>query len=743
MLGLLGLLLVGPAPAQAAAPVRRSGPLVSSGGDPVTTGLRVLMTSISPSSLTPSSPVTVTGSIQNLDASAWTDLKVYLVMGSTPLTSAEALHDELTSPADSYSGDRIIDPGLFAELGDLPPGASRAYTLQVPFGSLGLLAPTPGVYPIGVHVIATDSHGIRNPVEATGRARSFIPLMPTVDPASRQPGQPTGQLLSTTSLSVVLPVRDPVVRSADGSYEDTAAILADISPGGRLRNLLDLAGSTGGVSISLLVDPAFLDAVRTLATGETGPPSGRAGGPAGSPATGAPTSPAASGGTASTLPTGTDTGANSASAPQLVAQNFLAAFRAVASHSTLLVEGYGGSDLVSLSLAGDRGLMHVARRISAHSLAAYGFSGAAVSTPVAVDAAALGDVHPRSLQLLGSDQVKGWTLTDGPGALLRTGGGALPVLIADSSLVQGGPAPGPTDTPLQVRQRLLSETALLALGHQPTSEAVAPSLLFFPGDSWDPGAGQQAAEFLPGLAASWITATNPLAQTPGRADPTTHMVAAAAPAVPAGIGAPLPAELLAAAGSIRRRAAKLASLTGGGHELLDYYEQSAALLTGAHWRTDPVGAQAVAQATASALSAQLDRVSVTSPDFVTLSSSSGRFPVTITNGLDRPVTVGVSFDDDSGILQIDDVRPIAIPPHQSETTTVDVNAPGIGVTGVTASLVTPAGQSFGTPATFTLRSSVVGVVIWIAMGAAAAFMLLVIVRRVVRRVRSPRAARPA
>jgi hypothetical protein len=48
---------------------------------------------------------------------------------------------------------------------------------------------------------------------------------------------------------------------------------------------------------------------------------------------------------------------------------------------------------------------------------------------------------------------------------------------------------------------------------------------------------------------------------------------------------------------------------------------------------------------------------------------------------------------------------------------------------LTARMVTPDGQAFGTPAVFNVRSSRVGVALWIAIGLAAAFVVVALVRR--------------
>jgi len=57
--------------------------------------------------------------------------------------------------------------------------------------------------------------------------------------------------------------------------------------------------------------------------------------------------------------------------------------------------------------------------------------------------------------------------------------------------------------------------------------------------------------------------------------------------------------------------------------------------------------------------------------------------------------------------------------------------------------VAPNGRTFGRPATFNLRSSVVGAVIWIAFGAGGLFLVLLVVRRLGRRIVASRRSQVA
>ena len=92
------------------------------------------------------------------------------------------------------------------------------------------------------------------------------------------------------------------------------------------------------------------------------------------------------------------------------------------------------------------------------------------------------------------------------------------------------------------------------------------------------------------------------------------------------------------------------------------------------------------------LVSELHRVSLDGPAFVTLSSSRGRFGVTITNGLDQPVTVGVRVSAAADGLMFDTGDPVTVGPGERQTVTVDTQVGDNRVTRARAYLVTPGGE---------------------------------------------------
>jgi hypothetical protein len=78
---------------------------------------------------------------------------------------------------------------------------------------------------------------------------------------------------------------------------------------------------------------------------------------------------------------------------------------------------------------------------------------------------------------------------------------------------------------------------------------------------------------------------------------------------------------------------------------------------------------------------------------------------------------------------------VTVGPGERQTVIVDARVGGNRVTSARAYLVAPGGERFGQKLSFSVRTSVVGVVIWVVVGVAALLLLVAIVRRIVLRVR--------
>ena len=98
----------------------------------------------------------------------------------------------------------------------------------------------------------------------------------------------------------------------------------------------------------------------------------------------------------------------------------------------------------------------------------------------------------------------------------------------------------------------------------------------------------------------------------------------------------------------------------------------------------------------------------TGTDFVTLSGGSGTLTVTLVNGLDQPITVGLRSRTDSPDVKIETSDPVEPRPRQRTTIRLAGAPAASGVHEVTLFPVTDRGRAAGQPFTFSLRTSQVG-----------------------------------
>jgi hypothetical protein len=209
--------------------------------------------------------------------------------------------------------------------------------------------------------------------------------------------------------------------------------------------------------------------------------------------------------------------------------------------------------------------------------------------------------------------------------------------------------------------------------------------------------------------------------------------------------AELPADYLAAVAALKERIRVRADLStdppassapGGpdGLALAVLRTESAA------WRTELPTARAAVAALVRNLDTQIGSVHIASTGTVTLSSSRGRFPLTVQNGLDEAVTIQVDLRPrNPARLRMSDVPAVSIPAGQLATVNVEAQAGSNGTFLVDVRLTTASGAIVGAPLTLTLRATEYDTVAWIVIMVAAGLLFLASATRIVRRVLRARA----
>ncbi|SDS88034.1 hypothetical protein SAMN04488570_2934 [Nocardioides scoriae] len=694
-------------------------PTDSSAGE--ATPLTVELASLSPSVLPRRGAVRMQGTVTNSSEEEWSDVNVAPFSSTTPMTTRDEVALAAQTDEAATVGERLDDAGTFVSLGDLAPGERLSFSLRVPVSELPISG-DPGVYWIGVHALGTSSAG-RDSV-ADGRARTFVPLV------SRARARAT-----RVPVSVVLPLREPARRAADASLAAPQRWVRLTGDTGRLARLADFADSAGDDPLTWVADPAVLDAVGDLAQGnpslslggrrrvadpddgdgsDGGSDGGSGGGSAsGSPSPSASPTPRGDGDAGAGIPSEADSQAARALLTQLV--------DSLREHD-LLTLGYADPDAAGLARR-SVGLLERSWRLAARRMGARDLEGPLVVAPPSgfFDSDLLGRL-PSDAELLLGDNAE----LDAPVASRTVEGQRL--TLTDARASSGGPAPtSPTD-PLALRQRLLSETALEAgSGADPR-----PVVLALP-ERWDPGARWREADFFGGLDVPWLR----LAPLP-RGE-TTYDAALPYPrseeddeirATSIDVARGLVGAALVLDGMLANDNDVLDRLLGASLQSVSYAARSARGAT---------AAQAIAMRDAA--QREIDRVAVTGTDFVTLSSGAGEVTVTLVNGLEQPVTVGLRAATD-GEVSVETPDPVDLGPGQRYTMRLPVRSPE-GVHSVTLQPVTLSGADAGQAFTFALRTSQVGIFIWVVIAAGGLLLAVMIARRIVLRVREHRWRRAA
>ena len=633
--------------------------------------LTVSIQSLTPARLGSGTTVTMTGTVTNHDAHAWAKVQAYLVIPTVPFTTRAQVEDAIDN-GNAYTGARVIDPGTFDDMGDLAPKQSRQFTVKVPYAQLGISG-AEGIYPVGVQILGTDTDGDRS-TDAIARATTFLPLV-------------SGGHQKIPA-SVIWPFLMPDQRGIDGDYADPEGLLAAVSTGGRLRNLLDLAASTGGTASTALIDPALLVGVDDLSRGRR-------------------------------MPDGVDL----TDAQKAEAKRFLDELLAFARRQGCWVLGFDRPDVLALSQSGalEAPLKAAVGRATDSALTTYQLFGRGASWPSmrGVTTRLLRDLRGSgdSPVIVTSDALPDWDRRQGSIVKYPTPGGPMPLLVTD---VLDAGVPG-QDSVVTLRQRILSEAALATLQREidPKSRADAITMVdprWNPGTQWANGRLSAAFDspFTSGTSLESVL-TRPLTTYDGKVAPAKDRALSRAQ--------------LEAAADIVARGSALSSVIPQSTTVDNALAQDVASVLGIRWRTDPRRGTAIAEHLAREADAELRKITIKAPPSVTLSSSKGGFPITIRNGTQEPIRVGVSLDSSNPALSVPDVKPIDIAAGERRTLTVDIDLGRQNTTSLTARLKSTDGTAIGQPDEFNVRSSKIGVVLWVAMGLAVLLVLAALVRR--------------
>jgi hypothetical protein len=651
--------------------------------------LKVVITKVGDGTIQQGRRLVVHGAVFNPGSTHWLDAQAYLQISPQPATTAAQLQQFARASEDPAQGNLIDGYGLFDEtMGNVPPGHRVPFTLRVPYNDLGISGDA-GVYLVGVKVVAGTSAG-RDPNDAA-HASTLMPLLP---------GGATPAPAQTVTL---LPLAAPVKRLSEGAFADDS-LRTLIAANGRLSRVLDWALLAPPETVQIVIDPALLTAVTDMSDGYR---------------------------VQAADPTRPDIAGQGSAEAQQWLQKFDAVRQAqfvmfmpwgVPAVNSLLAHRVPGPVIASVAASQAYRDRHARRDFVAGWLT-NGSSGIRAVTVLQHFGVDLQIVSQASLPGLASYAAPGGYLPSQ--VMVSAKGRQIPLMVAATDLA--GLPTTPTTSALQFRQRLIADAAVRSLDGR--TDVITVTALPF---TWNPGPVKPFQGLARAFALPVVVAQSAIGALDGR--PATPYHGAVRPSSTAFNA--LSTSVIEKVHDLRMSGGNLAAILNSANATHEF-ERVFAMSGSAEWRVFPrIGVQLIT-AQAADDRAALAKVTITGPPFVAMSSNSGRFPLTVTNGLGRPITVTITVKPADPGLSIEQIAPFQLDAGQRRDVQVVTTAAGSGVTSVRARLATPPpdGARFGRPWRFDVRSTQIGLVIWIVMGVGGAILFIAAGYRILNRIR--------
>ncbi|MSS44629.1 hypothetical protein FYJ43_00805 [Cutibacterium sp. WCA-380-WT-3A] len=213
--------------------------------------LKVTITSVTPPTGDPKTPITIRGTVTNTSSVSMTWVQASFWRSQDEINDTRDLSDLLAAPTTVPVGMRWYKEPKEASISNITdpeanqtfkPGDTGSFTVTGTPAQMGMTSPN-AVYAVGVHVQATPGNQARRTV---GRARVLTVLSDTH---------------TSANLTPVIVLSAPPSRRIDGSFTDES-LSDDI-----VERLIPLAEAAHTRDATVLVDPSLIDDARAMAAG--------------------------------------------------------------------------------------------------------------------------------------------------------------------------------------------------------------------------------------------------------------------------------------------------------------------------------------------------------------------------------------------------------------------------------------------------------------------------------------------
>jgi hypothetical protein len=633
--------------------------------------LTVSIDAVNPSFATPTSTITVSGTLTNLTGSPMQGIQVQLLSDQAWFTTRQ---DMATYAAGGSLGYMFPQPefgAVFLVHGTLHGGATVRWSASFKAANAGYS--NFGVYPLEAQAQSANGVTIGAP------ERTFLPYWP---------GKGSANPLDTAWLWPLIdqPQRDPCDQTLA-----TDALASSLTTGGRLGTLLAVGQQWAQRDhLTWAVDPALLSDAEVMTRGYA------VGGDAS--CVGAPHKPASK-----------------------AATNWLTRLRTGTAGEPMFLTPYANVDVAALSHAGLDEDLRTAYQLGesvAHQILSRPFGtngvGAGDGGSPAVAWPAGGEADASMLTSLARDGgISSVVLSSGElpstdaqydnalGSAATGSGTSMPVLLADSGLtgILGSASAGSsTATQFTAEQDFLAQTAMISA--EVPFYKTTRTLVIAPPQSWDPSAAEAASLLSMTSSAPWLSKVSLSTLATAAGQLRTHTTVPSYRLTSTELSGGYLNEVKSVDANLTMYEDMLYQPSAG---LLRTLEEAAVATESTAWRGADNGTGTTALNKLNAyLTYWEDKVQIlagTKP--LLLAGPSGPAPVSVQNTGKLPVQVKVEAIPESSELTVTNVdRLITIQPGQTQIVTMTVHSADLGTTTVQLQLAT----ANGTPLTWTTQS---------------------------------------
>lgn len=691
---------------------------VGSGSTPTPSGpapvytLQIALTSMTPSVVTPTSTLTIKGTITNTGTTLVQNAEIRLLVHHSPLIT-RALVQEWGAGQILDVGGRILDAQADLPV-DLPAGGTVPFTITAPADRLGL---SMAYASIGTTLEALGDDGSIYGTHRLGLLRTYLTWQAKA-------------AYTPLKLSWLFPLSGGPT-STTGGRPSSQQLATALAPGGALQNLLTaVRAAPAGAPVTLAIDPALLADLRAdQATTNAGPTSGAGSGVA--PAS--PPNPTTGSGGSPAAPT----------AGQTVSAYLAALKTALAGHRVLQLP-YGDPDLAALG--DDKGGTLLSAATAAAGSADTGLIhqilGVTPTTGVAWPSGGYAD--GATLTALRKAQYSSVVLSAGsrpptpggdadvttPSGLASLSGGGSALLYDDTLSGLLGRTANPAQTVLTV-QRFLAES-LAAVTERPFRSRI---VLVAAPRGFDPDPAAVGTLFAAVKAAPWIAGASLSQLRSGQGqDEVDDRTAVATPASVR--KAQLRASQVSDTLAVRAQAQELSEVIPGDASLPVAATDALRLVSSA-LRKHPSNASSQVKALHSRLVAEGSQIRILKTSTLNFFASNGFLPLSVANNLPHTVQglrIVVRAETQQLVVRRQPA-PLTIDAQRRATIRVQMHAVASGLVPVTVRVETPSGLTLGSPVTVHVRVRPTDSWAFWAIGVVAGLVLLIGIVRTFRRGR--------